>query len=156
MPDEVSINRLKLLHPAIRQDAIDAYNEAVRKTPVGVHPVIIETFRSFEMSDLYYQKGRTKPGPIVSYARGGQSYHNYGLALDFALQVNGKIPWKINKDWMTVVDIFKSHGFEAGIDWAGKKKDAPHFQKTFGLNWRELLKRHNEGGVDADGYVDLS
>jgi peptidoglycan L-alanyl-D-glutamate endopeptidase CwlK len=83
MPDEVSINRLKLLHPAIRQDAIDAYNEAVRKTPVGVHPVIVQTLRTFEEQDLLYQKGRTRPGPIVTNARAGQGYHNYGLAIDF-------------------------------------------------------------------------
>jgi hypothetical protein len=31
-----SLDRLQLLHPAIRKDAIAAYREAVRRTPVGV------------------------------------------------------------------------------------------------------------------------
>lgn len=153
MPDNISLAKLQLLHPAIRQDAIDAYNEAVQKTPVGVHPFITQTYRSFEESDAIYQQGRTKPGAIVTYAKAGQSYHNYSLALDFVIMVGGKMVWKIDENWMTVVNIFKKYGFEAGIDWKGKKRDAPHFQKTLGYNWRKLLALHNAGKVDENGYV---
>jgi peptidoglycan L-alanyl-D-glutamate endopeptidase CwlK len=130
-----------------------AYTEAVMKTPVGVHPVIIQGLRTFEESDLLYQKGRTRPGPKVTNAKAGQSYHNYGMALDFALQVNGKIIWKVTKDWMTVVDIFKAHGWSWGGDWKGSLKDYPHLEKTFGYNWRDLLALHNAGKVDDAGYV---
>lgn len=34
--DTIYLKRLQQLHPAIRQDAIDAYSEAVMKTPKGV------------------------------------------------------------------------------------------------------------------------
>lgn len=152
--DTLSLKRLQQLHPLVRQDAIDAYGEAVMKTPVGVHPVIIQTLRSFEESDLLYQKGRTRPGPIVTNAKAGQSYHNYGLAIDFALQVKGKIIWEVNKDWVTVVDIFKAHGWKWGGDWAGKLKDYPHLEKRPNdLHWRDLLAMRKAGKVDENEYV---
>lgn len=151
MTDLVSIGRLNLLHPKIRQDAIEAYNEAVRITPVGVHPFIVQTLRSFEESDALYQKGRTRPGPIVTNAKAGQSYHNYGLALDFCLQINGKLSWTVDKNWMKVVDCFKKRGFDWGGDWR-TFKDQPHLEKRMGYNWRQLLQLHNAGRM-KDGYV---
>jgi peptidoglycan L-alanyl-D-glutamate endopeptidase CwlK len=158
MEDKISLARLNLLHPLIREDAIKAYNEAVKATPVGVHPFITQTIRSFAESDALYAQGRTKPGPIVSYAKGGQSYHNYGLALDFVNIIGGKYVWpkrpEQDENWMTVVNIFKKYGFEAGIDWKGKKRDAPHFQRTFGYDWRDLLALHNAGKVE-DEYVTI-
>lgn len=89
--EQQSIARLKLLHPAIRYDALDAYSDAVQKTPRGIHPYITETLRTFERSDFLYSLGRTivnpdgksskKPmGNIVTNAKAGQSYHNFGLA----------------------------------------------------------------------------
>lgn len=56
-------------------------------------------------------------------------------------------------DWIEIVNIFKRHGWEAGIDW--HFKDAPHFQKLFGLSLIELLKRFNNKQVDANNYVKL-
>jgi peptidoglycan L-alanyl-D-glutamate endopeptidase CwlK len=152
MADNISIARLNQLHPKLRTEAIFLYTEAVRITPVGVHPLIVQTLRTFEESDALYQKGRTRPGPKVTNAKAGQSYHNYGLAFDFCLQINGKIVWKVDKNWMKVVDLFKAHGWE----WGGNFKsivDQPHLEKTFGHNWRDLLVLHNEGKVDAQGYV---
>lgn len=152
MTDSVSIARLQLFHPSIREDAIQAYNESVKATPVGVHPVIVQTLRTFEEQDLLYQKGRTRPGPKVTNAKPGQSYHNYALALDFCLLINGKLVWVVNDYWMIVVNIYKSHGFDWGGDWS-KFKDFPHLENTFGHHWRDLLALYNTGKVDRDGYV---
>jgi hypothetical protein len=151
-----SLNKLLLLHPAIRKEAIAAYREAVRHTPVGVHPVIVQTLRTFEEQDLLYQKGRTRPGPIVTNARAGSSYHNYGLALDFCLQVNGKLLWSVDNDWMTVVKAFEEQGFSWGGRWTSLK-DYPHLEKVpGGLHWRDLLAIHDAKKVDAGGYVILN
>jgi peptidoglycan L-alanyl-D-glutamate endopeptidase CwlK len=152
--DIVSENRLRQLHPAIRDKAIAAYREAVRTTPVGVHPYITEGMRSFRRSDELWAQGRTTPGNIVTNAPGGQSYHNYGLAIDFVNQVNGLPKWVIDDNWMKVVNAFKKYGFVWGGDFKSIK-DNPHFEMTFGLNWRELMKRRNEGKVDKNGYVIL-
>lgn len=149
-----SIDRLRQLHPAVKEKALDAYAEAVRITPKGVHPYILETLRSFTRSDELFAQGRTKPGDIVTDARAGQSYHNYGLALDFANQINGSVVWKVDANWMKVVNAFKKRGFLWGGDWK-KSNDSPHLEMRFGFDWRELLYRHNDGYVDKKGYVIL-
>ena len=87
------------------------------------------------------------------------SYHNYGMAIDIVLLVDGKASWDVKNDfdgdgksdWIEVVQIFKSFGWEAGIDW--KFYDAPHFQKTLGYSVRQLLALYNDGKVDANNYV---
>lgn len=151
--DTISLARLNLLHPLIREDAIKAYNEAVEKTPVGVHPVIVQTLRTFEEQDLLYQKGRTRPGPKVTNAKPGSSFHQYGLAIDFCLQVNGKLKWEVNKDWMTVVECFKKYDFYWGGDWKSFK-DYPHVEKSFGYTWKELLSIY-KAGQREDDYVTI-
>nr|WP_235852104.1 M15 family metallopeptidase [Niallia nealsonii] len=114
----------------------------------GIQVVIIEGFRSVEEQDALYNKGRTEEGAIVTHAKGGESYHNYGLAIDFALLNNsGTTIWDMEydgnengrSDWMEVVDIAKSLGFEWGGDWANFK-DYPHLQMDFGLSIAELQK----------------
>ena len=69
--EQTSIQRLNQLHPRVREIALQAYNEAVKATPVGVHPFITQTLRTFEESDSLYAQGRTAPGEIVTNAKGG-------------------------------------------------------------------------------------
>lgn len=141
--ETISIERIKALHPKVASEALTAYMEAVKATPAGIHPFITEGMRSFEESDELYQQGRTKPGQIVTNAPGGSSFHNYGLAIDFVIQENGFSRWDVNENWMIVVNIFKKYGWEWGGDWR-HIKDNPHLQKSFGYDWRDLLKKHNE------------
>jgi peptidoglycan L-alanyl-D-glutamate endopeptidase CwlK len=155
MTDLISEKKLLNLHPAIINKALDAYRKSVRITPIGVHPFITETMRSFARSNELYAQGRTKPGSIVTNASAGQSYHNYGLAIDFVNQVNGVAKWVVDENWMKVVSAFKEYGFTWGGDWSSKSIDNPHFEMTFGLGWRELLSRHNTGRIDSKGYVIL-
>jgi peptidoglycan L-alanyl-D-glutamate endopeptidase CwlK len=142
---ENSIDKLNLLHPKIRQSALDDYNEAVQATPNGVHPVIDQTYRSFADSDKIYQQGRTTPGQIVSNAKAGQSWHNYALALDFHLVINGKDSWNVDDNWMKVVNIFKTYGFTWGGDFAGSFKDYPHLENKCGLTLSQAQNEYNSG-----------
>jgi peptidoglycan L-alanyl-D-glutamate endopeptidase CwlK len=112
----------------------------------GIDIVITEGHRSVERQNELYDRGRTTDGNIVTYAEGGESYHNYGLAIDFALRLdNGNIVWDMNRDdngngkadWMEVVSLAKNMGFEWGGDFSNFK-DYPHFQMDFGLSIREL------------------
>lgn len=154
--DEISIGRINQLHPLIREDAIKAYSEAVAATPIGVHPFITQTLRTFYEQAVLYAQGRTTPGSIVTNSKEGQSYHNYGLAIDFALQVNGKLEWEVNNDWMAVVNAFKAHGFMWGGNFPGKFKDYPHFEKKLGHNWRDLLvKYNNKDFIEGTQYVNI-
>ncbi|MFC4025388.1 M15 family metallopeptidase [Oceanobacillus longus] len=117
---------------------------------------ITEEIRSFEAQNQLYEQGRNNRGNIVTNARAGESYHNYGLAIDYALENDiGEIIWDIHydgndngePDWFEVADIAKDLGFEWGGDWRNFK-DYPHLQMTFGLSIRQLQNgirpRHHE------------
>lgn len=125
------------LHPIVKQNA-DALKAAAANQ--GITVVMTEGFRSFKEQDELYKQGRTKKGNIVTYARGGESYHNYGLAIDFALQKkDGSIIWDMEydgnqngkSDWLEVVEIAKKLGFEWGGDWK-RFKDYPHLEMVPG------------------------
>ena len=98
---------------------------------------ILTSFRSWDEQDRLYALGRTIPGNIVTNARGGGSYHNWGLAFDAAPLENGVISKDIEK--------FKEMGRlgeQVGLEWGGNFKDIvdyPHFQYTLGLNTEDLL-----------------
>lgn len=157
--DKVTLDRIKLLHPKLRDEALEIYEEICQALKGRAECRFSFTLRTFAEQNELFAQGRTKPGAIVTRARGGQSWHNYGLAVDIVLLVGGKASWDIKtdfdkdgrSDWMEVVDIFKRYGWEWGGDW--KFFDAPHFQKTFGMSINEMLKRHIAGKVDKQGFV---
>lgn len=147
-----------MLHPVV-----NGYkNELVAKAEAkGIDIIITEGHRSAEKQNSLYEKGRSKEGSIVTNAKAGESYHNYGLAIDFALKDNhGQVSWDMNmdqnkngeSDWMEVVSIAKDMGFEWGGDWSNFK-DYPHLQMNFGLSIRQL-KYGQRPKMDA--YADRS
>lgn len=104
--------------------------------------LVMQGFRTWEQQDQLYAKGRTIPPlgkqHIVSYAKGGQSYHNFGLALDVVLLDSaGKANWDTeHPSWKRVRDIGKSVGLAWGGDWR-TLKDLAHFENTCDLIQRE-------------------
>ncbi|WP_018755216.1 M15 family metallopeptidase [Paenibacillus terrigena] len=113
----------------------------------GIPIVITQGLRTIAEQDSLYAQGRTKPGQIVTNARGGYSKHNFGMAIDFALLMpDGKsVSWDIKRDgncdgiedWGDVVSEAKALGFEWGGDWRSFK-DYPHFEMTFSLSTADL------------------
>jgi peptidoglycan LD-endopeptidase CwlK len=143
--------KIKLLHPIIRDEVFSLVTELDTLLSGKAKMRIVQGLRTIEEQNALYAKGRTAPGKIVTNAKGGSSYHNYGIAIDFAFLIDGKeISWDINKDWdddkisdwTEVVNLFVKNGYSWGGNWKSLK-DYPHFEKTFGLNWRELLSRYN-------------
>ncbi|UOQ49203.1 M15 family metallopeptidase [Gracilibacillus caseinilyticus] len=122
-------------------------NSLITKTEErGISIIITDGFRSEAEQNVLYQRGRSTDGQIVTYAKGGESYHNYGLAIDFALRNdNDEIIWDMEydgnqngeSDWMEVVSLAKELGFSWGGDFS-RFKDYPHFQMDFGLSIQEL------------------
>lgn len=126
-------------------------NEAVRlgalalvelSYKAGVEIRITQGLRTIAEQNELYAQGRTKPGSIVTNARGGYSFHNFSLAIDFVL-MRGGYDMKYDgdsdgiADWVEVVTIAKSLGFDWGGDWKSFK-DYPHFEMTFGLTTAQL------------------
>jgi peptidoglycan LD-endopeptidase CwlK len=157
MRDKISIPRAAQLHPAIRDEVVALIDQAELQLPTYLAIRIVQGLRTIEEQDALYAQGRTKPGNIVTNAHGGSSYHNYGLAIDFAILVdkdgNGTYDepsWDIKKDndkdgvadWLEVVKIFEAVGWEWGGKWASIK-DYPHVQKTFGYKWQTLFAKYN-------------
>lgn len=141
------------LHPVVEEKR----DELIRRaSDEGIEIIITDGFRSFEEQDAIYAQGRTREGNVVSNAKGGESFHNYGLAIDFALQTEDDVIWDLEydgnengeSDWMEIVDIAKDLGFTWGGDFRGFK-DYPHFEMRFGLSIRELKRgeRPEEGPV---------
>lgn len=95
----------------------------------GIYICVAQGYRSFAEQDALYAQGRTKPGQIVTNARGGQSNHNYGVAVDLCLYTkDGKdVIWTTTGDFQKVVKAMKAEGFKWGGDWHGFK-DYPHFE----------------------------
>lgn len=153
--DITSVKNLNTLHPKFKEDAIKAWTEAQAAMPSNVQIIVTQGLRTFDESNALYAQGRTKPGSIVTNAAAGQSYHNYGLAFDFEMLTNGKADWTVGPNWMKVVEVMKSYGMTWGGDFPNLK-DNPHFENTFGHNWRELLKLHNNGKfIDGTQFVDI-
>src|SRR3954463_11525957 len=71
------------LNPIVKERTEQLIQQAAKK---GIVVVITDSFRSAEDQNKLYDQGRTTDGDIVTNAKGGESYHNYGLAIDFALE----------------------------------------------------------------------
>jgi peptidoglycan L-alanyl-D-glutamate endopeptidase CwlK len=153
--DSSSLQQLNTLHPILRDQAIALWQKIESFFPVNVKPRVTQGLRSFAESDALYAKGRTAHGPKVTNAPAGESYHNYGLAFDFVLIIDGKEVWDVNETWLKVVDMMEVAGWTWGGSWTSFK-DYPHFEKTFDHHWKDLLALHNAGKfIPGSTYVQI-
>lgn len=139
MKDAVSIERIKGLHPKVREDFENFITEA--ENALGITIRITQGMRTFEEQQKLYDRGRTEPGKIVTKAKPGSSYHQYGLATDLVEVIGGGVDW--NYDMSKLVPYATKYGIDWGGNWTGFK-DFPHFEKHFNINWRQLLALHEQ------------
>jgi peptidoglycan LD-endopeptidase CwlK len=147
------------LHPIVKDRSNQLIQQSAQK---GIVILITDDFRSAEDQDRLYEQGRTSEGNIVTHARGGESFHNFGLAIDFAIKTPSEnVIWDMQydgnqngkSDWDEVVEMAKALGFEWGGDWA-QFKDYPHLQMNFGLTLADLQngKRPEESSLTVDTH----
>lgn len=111
---------------------------------------MVEGYRPSSEQDALYAKGRDANGnvvdkaAVVTYARGGQSYHNYGLAIDVAVTSNGATDFT-KPITPAIAQYAKAQGFTWGGDFTGNGGfvDYPHFEMTFGQSWQSLQQKSN-------------
>ena len=116
------------LHPAVARGC----RELIRRmADAGFEAVgVSSTFRCHAMQDHLFAQGRTRPGNIVTNARGGQSWHNWRLAFDIFQNIPGS-EWNNPRFFETAGQIWEEMGGEWGGSWVNFR-DTPHFQMTFG------------------------
>lgn len=85
MTDKITIDRIALLHPAVREEAKAIYDGICQALTGRAICRFAYTIRTFAEQEALYAQGRTKPGKVVTNAKAGMSYHNYGLAVDIVL-----------------------------------------------------------------------
>lgn len=165
--DKVTLERIQKLHPLVRDEVKQIIQECDEALTGRAKIRITQGLRSFEEQEKLYAIGRITSGKKVTNAKAGQSIHNYGLAVDICLMINGKTAswdtvkdWDNDKvaDWYECVKIFARYGWDWGGNWK-TFKDLPHFEKknipskkgTVKTSWRTLLKMQR----DEQGYVIL-
>jgi peptidoglycan L-alanyl-D-glutamate endopeptidase CwlK len=154
--DKVTLQRIDLIHPVLREELHEIYKEICERLQGRVICRFTHTLRTNAEQNALFAKGRNgDKGKIVTYAKGGQSYHNYGLAVDIVLLVdkdgNGThetVDYSITSDndgdgiadFDEIDYVFNMYGWKGLYKANGKRWDYPHFQKTFGLTIAQLQK----------------
>ncbi|HEX6622520.1 MAG TPA: LysM peptidoglycan-binding domain-containing protein [Pyrinomonadaceae bacterium] len=128
--------KTKKLNPVFRERLVLLAEALARR---GMQTLITDGLRTFAEQDALFAQGRTKPGNIVTKARGGQSNHNYGLAVDMYPVIGGKVFTDVPKGSSvefrrTFNAIQDAAGEEAeglGLFWGARFSgivDTPHIQ----------------------------
>jgi peptidoglycan L-alanyl-D-glutamate endopeptidase CwlK len=92
----------------------------------GIAIKIISGTRTYEAQNALYEQGRSRPGPIVTNARGGYSNHNFGVAFDIGVFEGGRYLDE-SPAYKAVGTLGKQLGLEWGGDWKSIQ-DEPHFE----------------------------
>ncbi len=133
--DNITDQRILTLHQNVQGHAIAFINEVEDK--LGIKLRVTDALRTDDEQNSLYAQGRTKPGLIVTGAKAGESYHNYGLAIDVVEITNsGNVNYSTN--WSAIEKIGVNNGFSWGGSWL--KPDKPHFQMNFGLSIKQLQR----------------
>ena len=130
----INSRSLNDLHPKVKP----MVEEFIQKcADNGIDLLVTSTYRDHESQNALYAQGRTIPGKKVTNAKGGQSWHNWRVAVDIVPMRNGKPVWGTTGPdgelWNKVGEI----GESVGLEWAGRWKtfkEYAHFQYTGGLS----------------------
>jgi hypothetical protein len=139
--------RLSQLHPIVAARGRSLIDLAAH---AGFAVLVTQGLRSWKEQDALYARGRKTPpigkAYIVTNAKGGQSWHNFGLAFDLVvLDSMGKATWDLkHPGWKAVGALGKSVGLEWGGDWKSLK-DYPHFQYCGGVTLPQCCKLFDSG-----------
>jgi len=131
--------KILTLSPDFQKRVHDWFEECVK---AGLVPYVYEGFRTIQRQKELYAIGRTSPGKIVTQADAGQSFHNYGLAIDWVpLQRVDKATDMYEAAWSDVNAykhgqvLAEKYGMRA-LSW-----ELPHLEDARFSDWRELKQR---------------
>jgi peptidoglycan LD-endopeptidase CwlK len=122
---KLTVNQdLTLLAPKFREAVEQAIADCKER---GLDAYVYEAYRSQELQQLYYARGRTiipPLKPVTNAPSNLYSWHGYCLAVDVISIAHG---WDKPESWFAdVAKSFKKFNCNWGGDW--KSRDLPHFQ----------------------------
>lgn len=101
--------------------------------------ICTQGYRSIAEQNALYAQGRTVKGKIVTQAKGGQSFHNFGVAFDICFVENKKAVYPPSNDvkWKNVAALAQ----KLGLEWGDRGYvDIPHFQYRAGYSLEDFQK----------------
>jgi peptidoglycan LD-endopeptidase CwlK len=150
--DQFAVARVVIPDPSMRRTDLGALHPILRESVAqllasfqqeNLPLQLYEGFRTPQRQAWLYQQGRTF-GSIITESDAWESYHQYGLAADFVLWVNGAWSWStlgVNESrWKRLRELGKSVGLEP------RAAELPHLQVS-GLD----LKNLKAGKFPPDG-----
>lgn len=182
LTDPITNTRINTAHPAMRTHLINAVNECNQALTGRAMLRLAYVERSDLVQRALFSQGRNnltvtnklrrlaklpnitekENRKVVTNAKEWESFHNFGLATDIVLIIDGKqVSYDMAadmdgdgfSDWMECVAIFKKHGFKWGGDWT-RFKDYPHFEMTFGYTVKQLNALRLAGKL-TNGFVNI-
>lgn len=131
---------------SMRLDAQEAARRSlarIRATDVDAR--IISGTRSYAEQTVLYRKGRFgNPGPKVTNATAGRSWHNFGLAWDIGIFDGGDYV-TLEQPYRDVASVAKAPTIEWGGDWTSFV-DIPHYQLKQSMTISQARAHFEAGG----------
>ncbi len=117
-------NDLSLLAPKFREAVEQAITDCNAR---GYDAFVYEGYRSLELQQIYYARGRTVIPPVKPVTNAPSnlySWHGFCLAVDV---ISREHNWNRPESWFeAVAESFWKAGCKWGGDW--RCRDLPHFQ----------------------------
>ncbi len=129
----------------LRPDAQQKAREWLLKClEAGINVKVICGTRTYKEQDALYAQGRSTPGPKVTNAPAGYSWHNFGVGWDFVVfDSTGQPQWE-SPLMEKCGRIAESLGLEWGGHWTNFQ-DIPHIQIKTGCTLADARQRVKDG-----------
>lgn len=149
--DQDSVNKIKLLHPKVRNRIEKFFNEVEKKT--GYILKATSGLRDCELQNQLHAQNASNP-PC------GSSDHNYGLAVDVNAYNNKgqQILQKSSTKQAWIDSKIVKIAADNGLKWGGNFRtyhDPIHFYDDFGLSTTQMKNLVSTGKVDSNGYIKI-
>jgi peptidoglycan L-alanyl-D-glutamate endopeptidase CwlK len=134
--------KLDTLDPGFKPKAV---NLIARLRQLAINVLPVQCRRTIAEQNGLYAKGRTAPGAKVTNAKGGQSPHNFGMAVDlYPVGKNGQLWWNApDSVWRFMAGQARIAGLVPGY-YFKSIHDPPHVEDP---GWRTIQKLWRAGKI---------
>lgn len=137
---------LDLLFPPFREAVLQLIANCLEK---GASYHATRGYDTYGAQMALWSKGRVTKGPIVTHAKGGQSAHNFGLAVDFVLDLDPKAKG-IQPGWAKeCYEILVLEAKRMGLHSGENYNDLPHVAWPGFVTATDLLPLHKSWEASA-------